>query len=370
MKDVAIIGGGLSGLITAIQLAREQIPVQVYEKKNYPFHRVCGEYISNETIPFLKSLNIFPQELGPVPIGQLQLTSVNGKSAILPLPMGGFGLSRFAFDHWLYTKALALGVSFKLNTEIIKIDFEEGIFTLHSAHDTYSAAVAIGSFGKRSRLDVALNRPFIKKRSPYVGIKYHIRTDHPDHLIALHNFENGYCGISKVENGVTNLCYLSHSKNLKTSGTIRAMEEQVLYKNPFLKSIFQRADFLFGQPETIHEISFETKRPVEQHVLMAGDAAGMITPLCGNGMALAIHAAKLLAGLVVPFCRNEDISRAQLETAYALAWQDHFSGRLRAGRYIQQLFGSARASNLAVYLARNAKPLARYLIDKTHGKPF
>ncbi len=370
LKEVAIIGGGLSGLITAIQLARAQISVCVYEKRNYPFHRVCGEYISNETVPFLKSLDIFPQELSPVSIRQLQLTSTNGKSAMLPLPLGGFGISRFAFDHWLYTKALALGVNFKLNTEISKIDFANGLFKLHSSQNTYSAEVAIGSFGKRSKLDVVLDRPFIKRRSPYVGIKYHIRIDHPDHLIGLHNFENGYCGISKVENGVTNLCYLSHRKNLKTSGNIRAMEEQVLYKNPFLKSIFREADFLFEQPETINEISFETKSPVEHHVLMAGDSAGMITPLCGNGMALAIHASKILAGLVIPFCENDAASYAQLEAAYAGAWRKHFAVRLRAGRLIQHLFGSSWASNVAVHLAMRAKPLAGYLINQTHGKPF
>lgn len=370
MKEVAIIGGGLSGLITAIQLARAHIRVCVYEKRSYPFHRVCGEYISNETIPFLKSLDIFPQELSPVSIRQLQLTSTNGKSATLPLRLGGFGISRFAFDHWLYTKALALGVDFKQNTEINKIDFADGLFKLHSAHNNYFAEVAIGSFGKRSKLDITLDRPFVRRRSPYVGIKYHIRIAHPDDLIALHNFENGYCGISKVENGIVNLCYLSHRQNLKASGNIRQMEEQILYKNPFLKFIFQEADFLFEQPETINEISFETKGPVEQHVLMAGDSAGMITPLCGNGMALAIHASKILAELVIPFCRNDAASRAQLETAYARAWQKHFATRLRAGRLIQHLFGTSHASNLAVLLAKRAKPFAQYLINQTHGKPF
>ena len=70
------------------------------------------------------------------------------------------------------------------------------------------------------------------------------------------------------------------------------MERQVLLKNPHLKRIFSEADFVFGRPEVINEISFETKDPVENHILMAGDAAGMITPVCGNGMAIAIHSGK------------------------------------------------------------------------------
>jgi flavin-dependent dehydrogenase len=54
LKRVIIVGGGISGLITAIQLAHADIPSLLIEKKTYPFHRVCGEYISNETVPFLR----------------------------------------------------------------------------------------------------------------------------------------------------------------------------------------------------------------------------------------------------------------------------------------------------------------------------
>ncbi|MEP2670820.1 MAG: NAD(P)/FAD-dependent oxidoreductase [Cyclobacteriaceae bacterium] len=370
MKKVTIIGGGLSGLLTSIQLARENIPVQLFEKKIYPFHRVCGEYISNETIPFLKSLDLYPGEFQPSTINRFQLTSVNGKSAIMPLDLGGFGISRYTFDHWLCQKAIQEGVELHQGTEVDKIDFQEDQFIVSSHQKSFTAGLVVGSFGKRSRLDVNMGRKFIKKRSPYVGVKYHIKIDHADGLIALHNFKDGYCGISHIENGISNLCYLSHRRNLKRAGSINAMEEQILFKNPFLKNIFNTAEFIFSQPETINEISFETKGPVDNHVLMAGDAAGMITPLCGNGMAMAIHSSKILSRQIVRFCKEESCSREQLETAYAKEWQQQFATRLRIGRQLQNLFGSTFASNMAVGLARNFKPLAVYLISKSHGKPF
>lgn len=370
MKKVTIIGGGLSGLLTSIQLVRENIPVQLFEKKRYPFHRVCGEYISNETIPFLKSLSLYPEEFHPSQIKRFQLTSVNGKSATLPLDPGGFGISRYCFDHWLYQKAIQEGVEVHQNTEVNTIQFKENQFILSTKEQTFISDITVGSYGKRSRLDVNLDRGFIKKRSPYVGVKYHIRTEHPDDLIALHNFNDGYCGISHVENGISNLCYLSHRDNLKKTGSIHALEEQVLFKNPFLKNIFKNAEFVFTLPETINEISFETKGPVEDHVLMAGDAAGMITPLCGNGMAMAIHSSKILSGHIVQYCKNKSLSREALESSYAKQWQQQFVTRLRVGRQLQNLFGSNLTSNLAVGLAQNFKSLAQYLISKTHGKPF
>ncbi len=369
MKQVIIIGGGLSGLIAANCLAEAQVPVILFERKEYPFHRVCGEYISNETIPFLKSLQLFPEKFNPPSINQLQLTSVNGKSATLELDLGGFGISRYALDQYLYEKAKNRGVVFHLNTEVDGVAYAKEKFEVKTKDQIWEADVVIGCFGKRSKLDVSLKRDFIQKRSPYVGVKYHIRTQHPDALIALHNFKDGYCGISNIEDGKSCLCYLTHRDNVKKFGNIKAMEETILYKNPFLKSIFIEAEFLYDKPEVINEISFETKSPIQDHILMGGDAAGMITPLCGNGMALAIHSAKIVSELVLAFNKNE-ISREQLEKNYADKWNSLFANRLWAGRQIQNLFGSEWASNLAVNLARHVKPVATLLVKKTHGAPF
>jgi menaquinone-9 beta-reductase len=370
VKSVIIIGGGLSGMITGIQLVRAGIRCTIIERKKFPMHRVCGEFISNETVPFLRSMGLFPEEFGPSSIKQFQLTSVNGRSVVLPLDLGGFGISRYTYDNFLFKKATQHGVDFHLNTEAEKIDFQQEQFGVKTTSGNFTGDVVIGSFGKRSKIDVSMQRSFVKKRSPYIGVKYHLRTNHPDDLIALHNFQDGYCGISNVEEGKTNLCYLSHRNNLKQYGSIQRMEEAVLFRNPFLHAIFKSATFLFEKPETINEISFETKGPVQDHVLMSGDAAGMITPLCGNGMAMAIHSAKILSSHLIPFCQSNLISRQKLENEYSQEWRQTFENRLWTGRQVQRLFGTVWASNLAVSLARHAKPMARLLIKKTHGNPF
>jgi flavin-dependent dehydrogenase len=363
------VGGGLAGLISAYILARKKVPVVLIEKKEYPFHRVCGEYISNETIPFLKSLDLFPTEFEPPHINELQLTSVSGREAIVSLDLGGFGISRYAFDHFLYQRCVRAGVRVLVNTEVESIHFQDNQFEVKTNRGTHKSDVVIGSFGKRSKLDVQLHRPFLKKRSPYVGVKYHIRTQHPANRIALHNFKDGYCGISNVEDGKSTLCYLTHRDNVKRFGNLPEMEKQILFRNPYLKKLFTESEFLWERPEVINEISFATKAPVEDHVLMCGDAAGMITPLCGNGMAIAIHASKIVTEVVDEYC-NDRFSREAMERTYRQRWNDLFAKRLWAGRQIQQLFGSEWTSNLAVDIARYAKPLAHYLVKSTHGQPF
>lgn len=345
------------------------IAVTLIEKKSYPFHRVCGEYISNETIPFLKSRGLFPKEFDPANINRFQLTSVNGRAALLPLDQGGFGISRYTLDHFLYEKAKNRGVTFLLNTEVESITFDADQFLVKTSESSLSTKLVIGSFGKRSKLDVSMKRKFMQKRSPYAGVKYHIRTDHPADLISLHNFKDGYCGLSRIEDEKYTLCYLTHRNNLKAYGNIKSMEEAVLFKNPFLKSIFQNSEFLYERPEVINEISFATKTPIENHVLMAGDAAGMITPLCGNGMALAIHAAKIVSELVKEYIDGK-LTREQLEFNYSKQWNSLFANRLWAGRQIQRLFGDEWTSNLAVNLMRKSKPIAELIIRKTHGVSF
>jgi flavin-dependent dehydrogenase len=369
MKNILIVGGGLAGLVTANYLADAGIPVSVIEKKAYPFHRVCGEYISNETIPFLRKLNLFPDEFTPPNITKFQLTSVNGKSARLNLDLGGFGISRYTFDNFLYEKAKAKGVTFFLNTEIETVQFQDDQFTVASSTRTWNADLVIGAFGKRSRLDVTMSRPYVKARSPYLAVKYHVRTDHPAELISLHNFKNGYCGISQIEDQKYTVCYLSHRDNLKEYGKIELMEQEVLYKNPYLKSIFKNSEFLYSRPEVINEISFATKSPIEDHVLMAGDSAGMITPLCGNGMALAIHAGKVVSELTIEFSRGK-INREALENNYETKWNKLFASRLWIGRKVQFLFGAEWTSDLTVNLMKHSPSVANLIIRNTHGNPF
>nr|WP_276368365.1 FAD-dependent monooxygenase [Chryseolinea sp. H1M3-3] len=370
MKNVIIIGGGISGLLTAIQLTSALIPTIVIEKKNYPFHRVCGEYISNETVPFLRSLDLFPENLNPPFIRRFQLSSMNGKNQILPLDLGGFGISRYTFDNLLYERAKMLGATFLLNEEVEKCSFDHERFKLTTTSTQLEADVVVGAFGKRSKMDMHLQRNFINKRSPYVGVKYHIKTDHSNDLIALHNFKGGYCGISNVEGDKTNLCYLTHRDNIRQHKSIREMEEAIMFKNPLLKSIFKNSQFLFNKPETINEISFETKLPVENHILMTGDAAGMITPLCGNGMAMAMHSSKILSELIIDEFAKTNFNREILEKKYVMKWNALFRRRLWFGRQVQKLFGNEWASNLTVNLAINVRPLAQLIIKGTHGKPF
>ena len=372
--DVAIIGGGLAGLSLAIQCAKSGFSTALYEKETYPFHKVCGEYISLESEDFLASLGISIRDLQLPIIKNLNVTDVYGNLYNFTLPLGGFGISRFMLDEMLYNIALQAGVYVFTNTKVQNIIFNNQQFAISTNQYQHKATIAVGSFGKRSNLDVKLKRPFINNKKGglqnFIGIKYHIKYAYPNDLITLHNFKNGYCGISKIEGDKYCLCYLTTADNLKdNNSSIKQMEASVLYKNPQLKYIFNNAEFLYKEPLAISQISFSKKAQVEDHILMIGDSAGLITPLCGNGMSMALHASKLAFTEIKAYLQ-QDISRKDMELNYTNNWKEQFAKRLFMGRLVQRLFGGNLSTYFFLKLMNSNRWLVNKLIIATHGKPL
>lgn len=372
--DIAIVGGGLAGLALSIQSANAGFSVILFEKEKYPFHRVCGEYISLESWNFIESLGLNLTEMNLPIVDQLMVTAPNGKRVEQALDLGGFGISRYTLDEALFQLATAAGVRFETGIKVDDIIFEADWFSVHSSAGIIRSKVAVGSFGKRSNLDIKWKRPFIlgkqKQLDNFIGVKYHIDIDWPKDRIALHNFKDGYCGISAIEDGKTCLCYLTTAQNLKAhGGSIEAMEQTVLKANPYLKEILEKAVHLYEAPVTIAQISFEPKSTVENHVLMVGDAGGMITPLCGNGMSMALHGSKLAFEAIAPYLHNE-YSRTDMEEQYSTVWTNTFSQRLKVGRWVQGFFGKTWMTNLFIAMLKPFPFLVRAIVKQTHGERF
>lgn len=369
-REIVIIGGGLAGLTAAIHLSQKGHNVTVIEKNDFPKHKVCGEYISNEVLPYLKSLNIDLSSIKPTNISELEFSTVSGKIIRKTLPLGGFGISRYALDEILCNKALHNGC------EIIKDSAESVVFNnekftvVTAANDVINASIVIGAFGKRSIVDQKLNRDFIKKKSPWLAVKAHYKGEFPNNLVGLHNFEGGYCGVSKVENNIINICYLADYETFKKYKNIDDYQQRVLMKNPYLKAIFENSIMLFDKPLTISQVSFEEKQIVENHILMIGDTAGLIHPLCGNGMAMAIHSAKIVAELVGDYLEHNIHSRKELERIYTKEWNSNFSKRLAAGRFLSNILQKNKLSEALMRIMVIFPFLLPIIIKKTHGKPI
>ncbi len=369
--DIIIVGGGLAGLTAAIQLSLGQYAVLVIEKKPYPHHKVCGEYVSNEVVPYLESLGVDLNSAGIVHIDTLQMSTHSGNSITTKLPLGGFGISRYTFDNLLYDRAVKAGVEFIFEA-VSSINYRDEVFRVHTASKKFTCSIAIGAYGKRSGLDKKLNREFIQQKSPWLGVKCHYEYENfSDNLVALHNFKGGYGGLSKTEDGSVNFCYLANFENFKKFNSIEDFNQHVVAHNPYLNDFLRDANPKFKKPLSIAQISFEKKEAVENHVLMCGDSAGLIHPLCGNGMAMAIHSAKIVSNCITDYFKSSNHDdRIKLEHTYRVLWKKEFERRLRMGRYIQSLLMNDTVSELAFRTIAKSEKMLQLIIKRTHGSPI
>lgn len=338
------------------------------ERNEYPKHKVCGEYISNEVLPYLQYLDADPMTTGAKKISRFLLSTTRGKAIETKLPLGGFGVSRYTLDHFLVHNAIKNNATIICDS-VSDVQFENDSFMVTTKEGKeLSSKIVIGAFGKRSNMDIALKRAFIKYRSPFVAVKTHMQGIFPEDLVALHNFDGGYCGVSQVENGNLNVCYLANYKSFQQYKNIDAFNKAVVYKNPHLKNVFENAVPVFEEPLSISQISFSDKTTVQNHILMCGDAAGMIHPLCGNGMAMAIHSAKIASELIIDYFDKKIKSREELESLYNQQWNREFRRRIQTGRILQSFFGKDNLARVIMYGLTQVPGLLPAIIKQTHGR--
>ena len=347
----------IPGIVFTLFVIPRLLPKQKILKN--PFARDARQFLAE--IEIKENSKLLGLKIEDSPISELSNSNIlfvqRGEHAFYP-----------PIDSLLLKKARFNGVQV-LKNSVDSIRFKNGVFTVQTKDSkSFQSKITIGAFGKRSELDLKMNRKFIQKKSPYLAVKIHVKGNFSENLIALHNFKGGYCGVSKVEDNSINLCYITEYQSFKKHKNILDFQQQVVFKNQHLKKIFKESTSVFEKPLTISQISFETKKPVENHIIMCGDTAGMIHPLCGNGMGMAITSARLASIRILQFLNGEIKTRESLEKQYFKNWNKQFKTRLKTGHFIARLFRSEIFSQIAYSILKKIPFLLPKMIEFTHGK--
>jgi flavin-dependent dehydrogenase len=231
------------------------------------------------------------------------------------------------------------------------------------------ARSVIAAHGKRSNLDRVLARPFLDRRTPYLALKAHFHGPRLPGRIELHIFPGGYCGLSEIEGGQANLGLLVREEAFRAAGGSGpfAVDHFIAWlggQDQRLAGWLGQATRLDKRWLSIAQVSFQPKEPVVGDVLMTGDAAGLIAPLAGDGIAMALRGGELAAGFVLRYLDGR-LSAAALRRDYAASWQQEFVPRLRLGRWLQALLLQPQLAGLALRLLTGAPGLGRTLVLKT-----
>lgn len=323
-----------------------------------------------ESWGFLTRLGIPLATLDLPQIDEVHITAPGGATLTRPLKLGGFGISRYHLEELLCERVRQAGALLRDGVSVQTVQKEGDAFAVGLATgETVHARLVCGAWGRLANLDRQLERSFLQTPAPWVGVKYHVPAAVvPAHRVELHNFRGGYCGTSRIEGERACLCYLTRAERLREAGGIEALEQEIMRENAALVPLLS-APRLWDKPLTVSQVRFAAKSPVVAHILLLGDAAGAIAPLCGNGMSLSLRASALL-GILVPRYMRGELTRSALEEAYAQQWRQGMGERIRMGAGLQRLFGKPRLTAWALQTLSRWPRLADAVVSRTHGQPF
>ena len=374
--DVAVVGAGPAGSSLAIRLAKAGFSVALIEKDRFPRHKLCGEFISPECIDQFKELGVDAGMLhaGGDRISETLFYSEDGDSVCVPSDWfdetagGALGLSRSEMDMQLIAKAESLGVETFTKTAVTGVEqSQSGIQTLKIRRDSGErsnarARVFVDATG-RSRVLTNLVTGKKKERSRWIAFKAHFRNvSMKPGRCEIYFFEGGYGGLSYVENGFANHCFLIRADVAKENGgKAEDVFQNVVLQNERARKAFEGAKREFDWlAVAIDRFGFSGTNPAP-NVFSIGDSAAFIDPFTGSGMLLALQSAELFAEIAVA-C---DLDPGKISTQYSSEYNDLVRRRMLICRLMRTVSFSPAYANVVIKTLKGVSPLRQVLAKAT-----
>jgi len=346
--DVVIAGAGPAGTSAAIHLAAQGARVLLVEQKRFPRAKLCGEFISPECLEHFERLRVADQMIsaGAAALTQTVFYSRKGRSVNVPSEWFGasgraLGLSRAEMDQKLLERAKDAGAQVLEDTHASELILDRGCvrglrLKCGSEVKDHLALVTVDATG-RTR---ALSRKLKNRRTPEHGSRYRLvafkahleNAQVADGACEIYFYPGGYGGLSSVEGGASNFCFIASAKDVRRCGSD---PEAVIRESVFRNS---RAAYTLAQARARTEwlsVSLESfgRRSLvpAEGLLTIGDAAAFIDPFSGSGMLIALESGELAARAITNqlgrLKRNAPF--AALAREYRIEYGKKFDSRLR-----------------------------------------
>jgi flavin-dependent dehydrogenase len=364
MYDLTVIGGGPAGSSAAITASRGGAAVLLLERGCFPRHKVCGEFVSAESLGLLGRL------LGSRH-GELLRTAIqiprarvflDGRTLEMPVDPPAASIARLDLDAALWELAAESGVEARPSTAVQRIT-GRGAFRIATSEGDFESRALINASGRWSNLNPPPGSDS-GPRGKWLGLKAHFGEPSPPASVDLYFFEGGYCGVQPVElraqgslQGRVNACAMVRADVASTLSEVFAQHPALYQRSRHWQPL--------SEPVSTAPLIFREPQPERENMLMVGDAAGFVDPFVGDGISLALRGGALAAESLAPFVRGETLL-GESATAYRWTYERQLGPIFRASSKIRRMLllpRSVRAPML--FLLENVPAVTRYLVRRT-----
>jgi len=360
MYDLIVIGAGPAGSSTAITAARRGARVLLLERGRFPRHKVCGEFVSAESLSLLRELLDFTCSNlldHPVRIHQARFF-IDDQVLRASIHPAAASIARLDLDNALWRSAERSGVEAKQQV-IVRDITGSGPFALATSVGDFEAQAVVNASGRWSNLTVS--PPATNNRhEKWIGLKSHFSEGDPPDSVDLYFFDGGYCGVQPVsvntEPARINLCAMVRADVASTL-------PQVLDLHPALRERAAQWQPLMT-PISVSPLVFGSPRPTRNGAMLVGDAAGFIDPFVGDGISLALRSGALAAQCLTSYGGTLSLPRALKE--YSQQYRRRFASVFRNSSRIRQTLRLPRLVRAPIISFLTNRPsVAEYLVRKT-----
>ncbi len=293
-RDPVIIGAGPAGTAAAIVLAQAGHQPILIERTAGPTDKVCGDFLSQDTIQQAQSLGVDPAALGAAPIHRVRL--IYGERSIdAALPFPARGLSRRVLDEALLRQAAKAGAVLSTGQTVRRLTHDGNQWSIRT--DTILTADTVFlATGKHDLRDTPRPRP----ECDAVGMKMYFELAPEsaktlEGTIELTLFPGGYAGMQGVEAGQTVLCIAAErAAFLAYGGGWDALIAAIKRGSPHFAGMLAGARPLLSRPLAVAGIPYGY-RASPGNLFRLGDQAAVIPSLTGDGIAIALHSGQRAA---------------------------------------------------------------------------
>lgn len=392
--DIAVLGAGIAGSAMAKAMASRGWSVALLDRSSFPKHKVCGEFLSPESLTILAKLGLIEEisELGPRAIERIHIKLESGGAIELELPGKAFGISRFRLDEALHCAADRSGAVLLMPATVtaLRRDGKGYVvrYRVRGESTELRARVVVGAIGggaggaagrypfKREDLDNDHERSRATLSSASeasvsaVGIKAHYaEADNArSNAVELYFFRGGYAGVNGIEEGKLNVAaYLEKEDIPRKRPGVQGMLEEACDRSEALARRLAGGKLLVDCMAAVSPVVVGTRPEPWDGIPLIGDAIARIPPLCGDGMSMALRSAYLCAEHGDAYLRGKE-TMEDWQRRYSRAIESEFSSPLRWGRAVEYVLRDPGWSRLLPSMARVAPFAARSLVRATRLK--